>query len=153
MPLNGTAAPIRVELPQPVSVTRLRVVSYLALGTHIAQATTVAEVLLDDGAGRATRVPVRAGLHTAEWAYDRPGEAARTLHRRAPLVGHWDGVPEANLYGATIPVEPAVPTVRVEVHPAALPSANDAVLFVRVVALEDGRSGEWVTVPGGPRSG
>ena len=153
LPLDGTAAPIRVDLPQPVSVTRLRVVSYLALGTRIAQATTVAEIRLEDGEGRATRVPVRAGLHTAEWAYDRPGEAARTLHRRAPLVGHWDGVPEANLYGATIPVEPAVPTVRVEVHPAVLPGAGDAVLFVRVLALEDGRSGEWVTVSGGPRLG
>ena len=153
LPLNGTAAPIRIDLPQPVSVTRLRVVSYLALSTRIAQDTTVAEVRLVDGEGRATPVPVRAGLHTAEWAYDRPGEAARTLHRRAPLVGHWDGVPEANLYGATVPVEPAAPTVRVEVHPAALPSASDALLFVRVVALEDGRSGVWVTVPGGPRLG
>ncbi len=153
LPLNGSAASIRVDLPQPVSATRLRVVSHLALGTRITQATTVAEVRLLDGAGRATRVPMRAGLHTAEWAYDRPGEAARTLHRRAPLVGHWDGVPEANLYGATIPVEPAAPTVRVEVHPAALSSASDAMLFVRVLALEDGRSGEWVTVPGGPRLG
>ena len=153
LPLNGSAAPIRVELPQPVTVTHLRVVSYLALGTRIAQDTTVAEVRLVDSEGRATPVPVRAGLHTAEWAYDRPGEAGRTLHRRAPLVGHWDGVPEANLYGATLPVEPAGPTVRVEVHPAALPSAGDAVLFVRVLALQDGRSGAWVTVPGGPRLG
>ncbi len=153
LPLDGTAAPIRIDLSQPVSVTRLRVVSYLALSTHIAQDTTVAEVRLVDEAGHATRVPVRAGLHTAEWAYDRPGEAARVLHRRAPLVGHWDGVPEANLYGATIPVAPAVPTVRLEVHPVALTSAGGAVLFVRVVALQDGRSGAWVTVPGGPRLG
>lgn len=153
LPLDGTATPIRIDLSQPVSVTRLRVVSYLALSTRIAQGTTVAEVHLVAGEGHATRVPVRAGLHTAEWAYDRPGEAARTLHRRAPLVGHWDGVPEANLYGATFPIEPAAPTVRVEVQPAALPSAGDAVLFVRVVALQDGRSGAWVTVPGGPRLG
>ena len=153
LPLDGTATPIRVDLPQPVSVIRLRVVSYLALSTRIAQDTTVAEVHLVDGEGRATKVPVRAGLHTAEWAYDRPGETARTLHRRAPLVGHWDGVPEANLYGATFPIEPAAPTVRVEVQPVALPSAGDAVLFVRVVALQDGRSGAWITVPGGPRLG
>ena len=153
LPLDGAAVPIRIDLPQPVSVTQLWVVSYLALGTRIAQGTAVAEVHLVDGEGRATRVPVRAGLHTAEWAYDRPGEAARALHRRAPLVGHWDGVPEANLYGATIPVLPAVPTVSVELHPATLPSAGDAVLFVRVVALQDDRNGAWITVPGGPRLG
>ncbi len=154
LPLDDTAAPIRVDLPQPLSdVVALRVVSYLALGTRIAQAATAAEVRLVDGEGRTTRVPVRAGLHTAEWAYDRPGVAARTIHRRATVAGYWDGVPEANLYGATIPVEPAVPAVRVEIHPAALPSAGDAVLFVRVLALKDGRNGEWITVPGGPRLG
>ena len=51
------------------------------------------------------------------------------------------------------PSTPAAPTVRVEVQPAALPSAGDAMLFVRVVALQDGRSGAWVTVPGGAAPG
>ncbi|MAG37328.1 MAG: hypothetical protein CL878_13925 [Dehalococcoidia bacterium] len=153
LPLDGTGSPIRIDLPQPLSVTSLRVVSYLALGTTVSQAVTVAEVRLGDGTDQDTWIPLRAGLHTAEWAYDRPGVSARTVHRRATVAGQWDGVPDANIYWATIPVDPAKTAARVEIHPAVLPSAGDAVLFLRALALKNGESGEWIHVSGGPRLG
>ncbi|MGH2350160.1 MAG: hypothetical protein ACRDJN_00920 [Chloroflexota bacterium] len=99
---------LRIPLPGATTVSQVRLVSFLSLASGLEDGAPVAEILLrgesggDVVVGRAT---LRAGVETAEWAYDLPA-AERPRHRRARVVGHWPGNPAANLYAATVAIEP-----------------------------------------------
>jgi hypothetical protein len=95
------AGELRFPLPSPIAVRRVDLVSFLSFSASVPDGTPIAEVVFRHGAAISGVLPVRAGRETAEWAYDLPA-APRPHHRRAPLVGHWPGNPQANLYGAQL---------------------------------------------------
>ena len=104
---DGAVPELRLPLDAPQTAGVLRIVSFLSLATGLEQGAPVAEVLAvgDPAEPPLARAVLRAGVDSAEWAYDLPlAEHAR--HRRAPLAGSWPGNPGANLYVARVPLEP-----------------------------------------------
>jgi hypothetical protein len=96
---GGAVPELLLPLDAPRAAVALRIVSFLSLATSLEQGTPVAEVLaLGDPAGLPlARGVLRAGVDSAEWAYDLP-LAGHAGHQRAPLAGYWAGNPGANLY-------------------------------------------------------
>ena len=90
------------------AVRAITVVSYLANAANVAQGATVAEVRLDGPDGQVT-IPVRAGIETAEWAWDRPDMRGAVAHQRGMVAGQWVGQPRGNLYVARLVVDPPMP--------------------------------------------
>lgn len=72
----------------PAAVRQLVLVSRMAFARQVPQGATAAEIVLTGQDGRVWRLPVRAGLETAEWAVDKPGEPA--AHRAAPPARSWE---------------------------------------------------------------
>jgi hypothetical protein len=78
--------------------TEIRLVSSLSESAAVAQDTVVAYVHARLASGREISLPVRAGLDTAEWAWDRPDVRARVAHYRAPLAESWPA-PDGSFQG------------------------------------------------------
>ncbi len=73
------------QLAEPVPVQRVRLVGALAYAAHLAQGTTVAEVVLRRPEGQTTVLPLQAGVHLAEWAAERP-DVWPSLRHALPTV-------------------------------------------------------------------
>jgi hypothetical protein len=107
----GPSAERRYLAPAPGALSSLpggrasalALISFLANGAGIPDGAVVGEVHLWEGE-REVRLPVRAGIETAEWAYDRPDVRARVQHARPPVAGHWIGQPRGNYYYARLPL-------------------------------------------------
>jgi hypothetical protein len=85
--------------PLPVRpATEVRLVSWLAEAVDVPQGTLVATVSARLASGRAFDLPLRAGIDTAEWAYDRPDVAARVAHAR-PEAAQAFPAPEGGFEG------------------------------------------------------
>lgn len=95
-------------------VTTFTIVSFLANTVAVPDGTTVAELRLVTATNTVT-IPIRAGIETAEWAWDRPDIRGTVAHARARVAGHWIGQPRGNLYIASIPVPVPVSIDRWEV--------------------------------------
>ncbi|HEX2034338.1 MAG TPA: hypothetical protein VHS99_09145, partial [Chloroflexota bacterium] len=146
---------LRLPLPEALHVSRVQLVSFLSLATEVGDGAPVAELTLRRATGDTVlgRAVVRAGQDTAEWAYDVPA-AARPQHRRARLAGHWPGNPQANLYGATLALEPApagglVPRAETLVVRYLAPQGR---LHLRSIAVEPAATatGDTIALPGPP---
>ena len=145
---DGTANALVVPVApgsRVIAPARVRLVSFLSLGSAVRDGAVVARVTLGEGATE-RRADIIAGRDTAEWSYDVAG-TSQPGHTRARLAGHWPGNPQANLYWADLQLDGAgtggMPgTVRIEyLAPAGR-------LHVRAVALlGDGAS---VQLPGPP---
>ena len=79
----GTTAVIR---PGSILATALKVNSYLGNAAELENGKTVARITLRDASGETVSFPLRAGMETAEWAYDRPDVVSRVRHERAPIA-------------------------------------------------------------------
>jgi hypothetical protein len=78
--------------PVPLSAaTELRFGSWLSDAVELEQGEVVAEVRVRLASGREARLPLRAGLETAEWAFDRADVRPLVRHERAPLLESWRG--------------------------------------------------------------
>jgi hypothetical protein len=86
-------------------VRSVTIISYLTNAASVPDGTTVAEVQLTGPAGTAL-VPIRAGVETSEWAWDRPDVRGTLAHRRAEVAGHWVGQPRGNMYVARLSIDP-----------------------------------------------
>ena len=120
-------------------IDALALVSFIANGLGVENGATVAEVRMWNGDQMVT-VAIRAGIETAEWAYDRPDVRGRAKHARARLAGHWIGQPQGNLYYAQVSL-PALPRItRWELvgTPSGIAGAE---WQVRAAAFR--QSGEW----------
>ena len=117
---GDTTAPF--PIPEALSasdlVRSITIVSYLANAATVPDGTTVAEIHLAPPVGTGDRVtlPIRAGIETAEWAWDRPDVHGTVAHRRAEVVGHWVGQPRGNLYVARLAVDPPQAVATWEAH-------------------------------------
>ncbi|HEY2944271.1 MAG TPA: hypothetical protein VGN09_17690 [Vicinamibacteria bacterium] len=85
--------------------TEIRLVSSLSESGDVVQEAVVAFVHARLASGREISLPVRAGLDTAEWAWDRPDVRARVAHYRAPVAESWpapDGSFQGHRYQAVL---------------------------------------------------
>lgn len=92
-------------LPLPVTTaTEVRVGTSLSDAVDLPDGTEVARLRVRLASGRDLALTLRAGIDTAEWAYDRPDVRARVRHRRPVLLESWTepaGFP-GHQYAATL---------------------------------------------------
>ena len=73
--------------PVPITaVTEVRIASSLSDSVLVPQDAPVAIVTLRLASGRSLPVLLRAGAHTAEWAFDRPDVTPLMKHRKARVI-------------------------------------------------------------------
>jgi len=65
--------------------TEVRLVSFLAGSTSVEQGAIVAECVARLASGREVWLPIRAGIDTAEWAWDREDVRGVVRHRKAEI--------------------------------------------------------------------
>jgi hypothetical protein len=119
--------------------TEVRVVSFLAGATAVPQGAVVAECLAQLATGREIWLPLRAGIETAEWAYERPDVLAAVRHERARIHRSFP-VREGFLghrYLATLPLPGRFDLVGLRFR--ALPGTPP--LWVLRVGIRDGETG------------
>ena len=72
--------------PLPITrATEVRVVSFLTGAVEVEQGRVVAECVVRLASGREIWHPIRAGVETAEWAWERPDVRAAVRHAMAPV--------------------------------------------------------------------
>lgn len=73
-------------LPLPITrATEVRVTSYLAGAVEVEQGEIVAECVARTASGREIWLPIRAGVDTAEWAWEREDVRRVVRHERARI--------------------------------------------------------------------
>jgi Bacterial membrane protein YfhO len=72
---------VTFHFPDPVRTSRIGVVSTLTNGAAVPDGAHVARVAITDRDGRNMAIPLRTGVETAEWDWDR----VRPLHHQAPV--------------------------------------------------------------------
>ncbi|MDQ3702355.1 MAG: YfhO family protein, partial [Chloroflexota bacterium] len=107
---------------------RLRIVSTVRWGSSLAQGTPLARLTATDSTGKPYVFEMLAGVHTAEWAWERPDLRGKVPHQIARIARTWQqrdggGVPyPAHYYFAEFPLSQSVRLRRLEVqflHPTA----------------------------------
>jgi len=88
--------------PRPLPATGLQVHSYLGNAVDLEDGHVVARVNVADGSGQTFSFDLRAGIETAEWAYDRPDVASRVRHHRAPIATTRDLPSPTHVYAANL---------------------------------------------------
>lgn len=101
---TGSSASDRVALapPQPEEAGALEIVSALGASTDVAQGAVIGRVDVALASARAESFELRAGLDTAELAYDRADVGGHVRHRRAPIFEHADA--STTWYRTTLPL-------------------------------------------------
>lgn len=108
---------------------RFAIVSNLSWSTEVDEGTAIARVRLLAEDGREFKLDVRAGEHTAEWAWDRSDIKARIRHKRPPLAtSYWvedaqAGDYEAHSYLASFELPESVVIVGGEIEVATVSDA------------------------------
>ncbi|HEV2123240.1 MAG TPA: hypothetical protein VGW38_10760, partial [Chloroflexota bacterium] len=139
-PVRNSLAP----LSRPLSATRLHVVTFLGEGTHLLQGTPVALIAVASEDGTVMSYVLRAGEHTAEWAYGRSDVQATVQHAQAPvaletrLVDAIGGRFSVYEYLATFDLVSTPGLAYIELLPL-LPSGSTTTLHV---------GGAWIEPPG-----
>ena len=89
---------LTTSLPKPIEATHIRITSHLGCSVSLGQGTSIADVIVTDKDSRKSFIPVRAGIETAEWAWERPDVASSVKHglvkQREPFpasgfTGNW----------------------------------------------------------------
>ncbi len=97
---------------EPVDASRLVVESFLSHAADLPDGTLVAEVVLREASGQELALPLQAGVHTAEWAYERSDVRATVAHSRPQVASEWparSGFPAEDHVGATYRASYALP--------------------------------------------
>jgi hypothetical protein len=145
----GEALDVVVEPPRPhlfpVPITRateVRLVSFLTGASAVEQGRIVAECVVRLASGREVWHPIRAGIETAEWAWDRPDVRSAVRHGKATVFGSFparEGFPGHQYLGVVrLPGRFAVESIRLSAPPGAPP------LWLLRAGLHDGAAGRGV---------
>ena len=147
----GDALDVVIEEPRPhlfaLPITRaseVRLVGFLAGAREVTQGTVVAECVVRLATGREIWLPIRAGLETAEWAWERPDVRASVRHQKAELYASYPA-PEgflAHAYRTTLrlPGRFAVTGLRLRSWPGAPP------FWLLRAGLRDAETGRGVGI-------
>lgn len=77
---------IDFPLPRPTRVTGVGAVTFLGGSTGVGDGVPAVRIVARDAAGAEQEAALLAGVHTAEWAWDRPDVSPTIRHRRAPIA-------------------------------------------------------------------
>ncbi|MGI8422596.1 MAG: YfhO family protein [Chloroflexota bacterium] len=111
-----------------VPASTVRVVSTLRWATAVPQGAEVAQLVVSETSGRQHRFRLLAGVHTAEWAWERPDLKGKVAHQLPPVARTWeqrDGRAQpypAHFYFGEFPLPGTVRLKRLDVqfvHPTA----------------------------------
>jgi hypothetical protein len=80
---------LRFTVPA-VEADQIALVTNLSWAEDVPDKAIVGRVVLHAKDGRSFEFSLRAGVNTADWAYDRPDIGARIRHQRAPLATSYD---------------------------------------------------------------
>ena len=147
--------PIWTATGNPVLTGHLEAITFLGEGTGVAQGQTAAEIRLTGPDGTTATYPLRAGIETAEWAWDRPDVRSVVKHGQAPvalvtrMVSAVGGRFDTFEYRATIPVSlpggiasatlrSTIPGVRVHLTHLAMHPPADREMWVREAWASEG---------------
>lgn len=78
----------RLEIP-PTLAAQIELVSFTSQSANWEQGEVVATIVLAGQEGSTARLPLRAGEHTAEWAFDREDVADTIAHQQPPVAETW----------------------------------------------------------------
>ena len=140
--------PIWTATGNPALTGHLEAITFLGEGTGVAQGQTAAEIRLTGPDGTTATYPLRAGIETAEWAWDRPDVRSVVKHGQAPvalvtrMVSAVGGRFDTFEYRASIPVSlpggiasatlrSTIPGVRVHLTHLAMHPPADREMWVR----------------------
>jgi len=88
-----------IELDVPDGrYSEMTIISHLGLSAAISQGVEVASIRITDAEGRVLPLSVRAGIESAEWAYQRADVQRTIRHDRARVVGSHIGNARGNFY-------------------------------------------------------
>jgi hypothetical protein len=145
----GEALDVVLEPPRPhlfpVPITRateVRLVTFLTGATAVEQGQVVADCVVRLASGREIWHPIRAGVETAEWAWDRPDVRAAVRHGKATVHGSFparEGFTGHQYLGVLpLPGRFTVASLRLRAWPGAPP------LWLLRAGLRDAASGRGV---------
>ena len=128
----------------PLPITELNMVSHTGLSQDIPQGTEIATLRIVEADGTVLLFPIRAGIETAEWAYERADVQLTIQHERATVVGKHIGNARANYYFASFkfaePIDPVAARVTYTGPPG--------IFFVDAVGVRAAETGELLSFPG-----
>jgi hypothetical protein len=87
-PLAALPADRWIDVP-PMRPREIVIESYLSHSVDLSDGALAAEVVLRDAEGGETVLPLRAGIETAEWAYERDDVAGVVGHAMPPVASTW----------------------------------------------------------------
>jgi len=145
----GEALDVVVEPPRPhlfpVPITRateVRLVTFLTGAAAVEQGRIVAECVVGLASGREIWHPIRAGIETAEWAWERPDVRAAVRHGKAAVHASFparEGFTGHQYLGVLrLPGRFAVASLRFRAWPGAPP------LWLLRAGLRDAETGRGV---------
>ncbi len=146
-PLGGSPGPkvassLNLDVAPGVYDT-LTLVSHSGLSAGFAQGTEIARLRLTDASGSVTEHPIRVGVETAEWAYDRGDVRAVIQHNRPPPVGRHIGNARANYYAASWTFDPPRNLTAAQITY----QQSEGNFYVDGLALRT-TEGDWIDGPG-----
>ena len=134
-----------LSLP-PTDMVGLEIESYLSHSVAYKDGELAAELWFRDASGREARIPLRAGVETAEWAYERDDVLANVLHRMPPVATTFparSGSPPqehpGHTYLARVKLDAPLRVVAVMLHPL-IPEAFVRVERVRLLGPSGGEN-------------
>lgn len=135
---------IDVELPEMGAVSRVDMISHSGLSTHMSQGLSVARMIVTDDDGDVSKYPIRVGIETAEWAFDRADVRATVKHQSGRVVGKHIGDTRANFYFASFVLEPPANVSKLQFEHV----GDRGVFFVDSLALLESQSQDLVDIGG-----
>lgn len=113
-PFSPTLVGRQVQIPTDdlPALNGLIVESYASHATDLPDGYLAAEIILTDSTGQEVRLPLRTGLETAEWAYERSDVRANIRHQKAPVARSWparSGFPPEDHLGHVYRAEYRIP--------------------------------------------
>jgi len=147
-----------------ITCDRISLVTNLSWAENIPEGTVIAHVRLVSSDDREFEVQLRAGTHTAEWAYDRPDIRARIKHSHPIVATSYQvkadsGSYQAHTYVASFTFPEKMQIESGEIRLEAVTYAPDLMLSVYRISLADSGQGadyplkrDWITVEKQPSS-
>ena len=127
----------------PIEADHIALLTSLAWSENVPDKTVVAHILIHDKDQNAFDFELRAGVHTSEWAYDRPDIRSRIKHKRAPVATSYEvedaeAKYEAHTYVAYFAFPRKIVVTRGEITIERPSGAPDIALSVTRITLADG---------------
>ncbi len=136
---GGAAASVGFRVSPAFEAEEIRVISLLQNSLNVGQGTPVGEVVLVGPGGEQAEFRLLAGIHTAEWAYDRADVTPVVKHAKPAVAARWKTVGfDANAYLAKFALPRPFPVARVLLRSLS-PAATFQVYGLSLVSYRRGQ--------------